>query len=406
MITSKRGEAATLLLVALVIIAMAIYGSGQLEKMTGGAVSEDDQVFSIEPPAELNGSEEPEAEPLPGLFSEENALDQLDRLTHRFRAGKLEFESVSEVDIGGEKKYDVSIDVASSHDLRTGSVRIEGVDYDDITDVQSGIVAGTVTIDKQEYQVVTEMFAMNSVPFERAALALPKYDEVDVILHCTDWEFEEFRCYEWELADVEWTQNDQYLIFDVNEFDAYAGGKEAEQEYGAEADVSSCQVINAAGDYVLTGDLTGTDSSGLGYGDLSNACLFINSSDVTLDCDVYGITNDGTSSAAAILVDAFGDTNNVTITNCYDISGYTFGMFIYGVFNSNVENCLIYNVSTGIYVSYGSENISIHDCFINTSEQSMATGIYVRETDNATVENCTLIGGEGDWTNEDNLGNI
>ncbi|MFQ5475242.1 MAG: hypothetical protein ACE5DM_05395, partial [Candidatus Nanoarchaeia archaeon] len=90
----KRGDV-TLLMMAVTIIVLTIYGAG-VSTITGFAASETNNTFA------LNGTNEtvymnvtaPVNETLPAPFSEVSALAELGDLEGGFRAGKVDFESV------------------------------------------------------------------------------------------------------------------------------------------------------------------------------------------------------------------------------------------------------------------------------------------------------------------------
>lgn len=87
--------------------------------------------------------------------------------------------------------------------------------------------------------------------------------------------------------------------------------------------LTSCALINAPGEYVLTNSVNGSP--------YSNTCIRITASDVDFDCAGYAIEN----GSYGVYIDKFN--HNVTIRNC-TISNYTFCMDIdNGVRNSTVS---------------------------------------------------------------------
>ncbi|MFC1754167.1 GLUG motif-containing protein, partial [Thermoproteota archaeon] len=334
---NKRGLVTAWLLIAVVVLVLCFYGSVSFSG-TGQAVRESQEDFSIGPPP--NGSY------LPEPFSREDTLYELNLLTREFRAGKLDFDNIREV---GET-YDITIDVDSSTGSKVGSVRLEGVsDYEDIDYVQSGMVDGTTRIGKQDYSIVTEVFAMNDIDFEKAIIALPKHSKVDVVLHCRDWEEDEFKCYDWEIADVEWHQTDDYLIFDAYEFDAYAGGKTGSEEplifavamagsgtAGDPYQVTNCSDLNETRDnltayYVLMNDIdcsaTSGWNSGAGFDPIGNGTTVFAGN---FSGDNYTITGLYINRGAETDVGLFGRINDSVVKDVGLIDVNVTGMMYVG----------------------------------------------------------------------------
>ncbi|MBI5047014.1 right-handed parallel beta-helix repeat-containing protein [Candidatus Micrarchaeota archaeon] len=121
----------------------------------------------------------------------------------------------------------------------------------------------------------------------------------------------------------------------------------------AATNVSYCQDINSAGDYVLNASLIG------GPIVLSNitgqACIKISVSDVVLDCDVYSLYEDGSNGTANYGIAVDGNANdaltNVTIENC-TVSNYTTGLIALEGLNYSVitNNTLNTSASEGFYI--------------------------------------------------------
>ncbi|MBN1169495.1 right-handed parallel beta-helix repeat-containing protein [Candidatus Micrarchaeota archaeon] len=94
-------------------------------------------------------------------------------------------------------------------------------------------------------------------------------------------------------------------------------------------DVAGCQDITAPGTYVLTTDLSGTQISG-------DYCLEIQSSDVIVNCNGHSIR--GTGSGVGIYS---GVSDNVSITGCSEISGYSTGIRVSGTTANHANNVRI-----------------------------------------------------------------
>ncbi len=103
--------------------------------------------------------------------------------------------------------------------------------------------------------------------------------------------------------------------------------------------VSACSVISTPGFYSLSSNLSGAPNPGSPTS--INACIHITSSNVSLDCGGFSITNNGTNgSTAAILVE---NANNVTVKNCPVLTQYTDGIYSYAMSNSTVSNLTAFN---------------------------------------------------------------
>jgi uncharacterized repeat protein (TIGR01451 family) len=119
---------------------------------------------------------------------------------------------------------------------------------------------------------------------------------------------------------------------------------------------TDCMVIENPGNYVVQDDLSGAPSNIGGYFIPDDACIVISSSDVTLDCDGYNITNNGTGNAAGIAINgsAFGPIvyDNISVTNCPSISGYDYGLYLNYANDTVLKNLSVHNNTRGMY-TYG-----------------------------------------------------
>ncbi len=170
-------------------------------------------------------------------------------------------------------------------------------------------------------------------------------------------------------------------------------------------DVSSCQNITSPGYYQLTTDLVGeplntSDVPAFGGGD-SYACLRLNSSDITLDCNGHSLTSDNPSlfSQGIIADDSSGTVfNNITVENCPMISDYSDGIYIGGVENSTVtSNSVSAPSGYGYYGLYFDGSLT--DVFNMTVTNNTAEGMndggfefsgtvsYVNLTNNTAASN-------------------
>jgi hypothetical protein len=74
-------------------------------------------------------------------------------------------------------------------------------------------------------KIKTEIFAINEeLNFDKAVITLKKTGNVDEILHCQNFDFENFNCDNWEKTDIPFTDLGDSITFEVTHFTAYAGG--------------------------------------------------------------------------------------------------------------------------------------------------------------------------------------
>jgi len=119
------------------------------------------------------------------------------------------------------------------------------------------------------------------------------------------------------------------------------------------------------------------------------ACIFINASNIVLDCANHEITGDGTPSEQDNIGIALNDSlTNVTIKNCR-VSNYTYGIYSYGTNYFNIANTTAYNMTPGIY-SAASDGIfivnGINDSFSNNLIQNnQRYGIYIENVNYSII---------------------
>ncbi|MFH2101157.1 MAG: right-handed parallel beta-helix repeat-containing protein [Candidatus Micrarchaeota archaeon] len=122
-------------------------------------------------------------------------------------------------------------------------------------------------------------------------------------------------------------------------------------DYGLFENLGSCRVISAPGEYQLNINLTGAPLTLSGISGFAKACYIISSDDVDLSCAGRTITNNGTASAAGIVVNGSStvDYTNVTIRDCI-VSGYRADVMLYDTAYDTVINNTALNASlAGIY---------------------------------------------------------
>lgn len=139
-------------------------------------------------------------------------------------------------------------------------------------------------------------------------------------------------------------------------------------------DVSTCSIINSAGVYNLTADLSGgtTPVPGI-WADFT--CILVNTSNVVFDCNGHMISNAAPPSSGIAYAAIFANSNpssaisNVTVRNCPHIENYTTGIYYDNVSSGSIYSNNIYeqyvsaNGEYGIRCDYCS-NIAIHDNYM------------------------------------------
>ena len=109
-------------------------------------------------------------------------------------------------------------------------------------------------------------------------------------------------------------------------------------------EVSSCTSITEPGEYVLVNNISSYDS-----------CIYIEASDVVLDCQGYEIYSEG-----------------------------SYGIFIYNSHNVTVKNCALSGSAKGIVVFY-SDNVNIYNSVVTTPQ-----GVEMDTVTGASLENISF----------------
>ena len=144
----------------------------------------------------------------------------------------------------------------------------------------------------------------------------------------------------------------------------------------ASGSVTSCRPIFLSGEYTLLNDITDTDTL--------IHCIFINESDVVLDCNGFTLT--GVDTNYGIYVD---NQSNVTIKNCF-LNNFDYAIKIQEGFNNNItKNTLISNLY-GIRFDYTHDNIF----FNNTVRGNSEFGVLLVSSYNNTLYNNILYNGK------------
>ncbi len=118
--------------------------------------------------------------------------------------------------------------------------------------------------------------------------------------------------------------------------------------------ITSCKLINVPGEYNVTSDLTGSTIPMLPGN--HTACIWINVSNVHLDCRGHTLTGNAT----------------------HDGTNHTFGIVASnssnpGIDNISISNCIISNYTTGLYASVTNSSITNNTAFNNTHPGYFAT---------------------------------
>jgi parallel beta-helix repeat protein len=172
-------------------------------------------------------------------------------------------------------------------------------------------------------------------------------------------------------------------------------------------------IINSSGLYALNQSLAGAPIDISGTIPVTSACLVISAPNVTLYCDGFNITGNGTGGTTrdGIVLNA---SANSTIEDCPGVSNYTDGVVLYQSSGSNVTDSVAYNDSNdGFYLTSSPDSALANDSAIqagyigfdsvssdnssfigNTANDSGWDGFYITTSSNVTVAN-NLAGGAG-----------
>jgi parallel beta-helix repeat protein len=150
----------------------------------------------------------------------------------------------------------------------------------------------------------------------------------------------------------------------------------------AEFMVMQCIAITTPNEYIwLKYDLEGSEIRP----DAESSCLWVNASNVTVDCDGYNVTNNATPLAAGIKTTP--TASGVTVKNCGGISNYTYGIYAtgdYGLF----QNITALENTKGFYLVNGTgNNVTGSTAYSNTED-----GFYVFRAQDTYLEDDTANG--------------
>ncbi|MFA5411727.1 MAG: NosD domain-containing protein [Candidatus Micrarchaeia archaeon] len=148
-------------------------------------------------------------------------------------------------------------------------------------------------------------------------------------------------------------------------------------------DVASCTNISSPMAYTMTYNMEGLRSYGF-----TQACVYISSSDVTLDCDGYNITGAAGTNYGIYVAGFLG---NVSIYNC-SVSNYSDGIYAGSAYMTVANNDLFNNTNSGATLSGGSTNVSSNRVHNNTQYGLLLGGDNNRVFNNTVYDSPAGIG--------------
>jgi len=197
-------------------------------------------------------------------------------------------------------------------------------------------------------------------------------------------------------------------------------GLNPESTYGIlNSSRTECSIIDAPGVYQMVNDYYGAPFDTIAGDPLAfHFCMKIASSDVVFDCNGYGIANDGTPDAAAIMVNGSGSIrfSNITIRNCPLLDSYSYGVLMNFAENSTVSNVTANNSEIyGIHLLNSNRNNVTNNTAYNNQYHGIlgensnhtlyarnvvfdtyASGIVIYYSENVTIADNTAYNG-GDF---------
>jgi parallel beta-helix repeat protein len=123
----------------------------------------------------------------------------------------------------------------------------------------------------------------------------------------------------------------------------------------AATNVSTCQVINSGGEYVLNTSLEGAPVEATPSG---TACIRINTSNVLLDCAGFTITENGTLGTKTGVNVGPGLTN-ITVQNCPNVSNYDHGFYVASSLDVTLRNNTAYNNTQHGFIIVSNANSNV-----------------------------------------------
>jgi parallel beta-helix repeat protein len=134
--------------------------------------------------------------------------------------------------------------------------------------------------------------------------------------------------------------------------------------------IDGCTNISVSGNYALNSSLTGANVTSVQL--LTKVCILINSSNLTLDCAGYTITNNVTGNTTGILTEgsAGAELTNITIENC-QVSNFTWDVYAY---YSNSSIILNNTANLSANIAFESHNSSYINFTNNTAYNNVGDG--------------------------------
>ncbi len=138
-------------------------------------------------------------------------------------------------------------------------------------------------------------------------------------------------------------------------------------------EITSCQIIDSPGYYVLANDIINSSET---------YCIQIASSDVIFDGNGHLIDGVGSGYGIYVYGSTFNPYTNITVKNV-TVTDWNYGIYFYGVSNGSIIGSTA--VSNGLGISiYSSNNITIAG---NSANQNRGDGIRVYSSNNNTIAN-------------------
>ncbi len=89
-------------------------------------------------------------------------------------------------------------------------------------------------------EITTQVLAVKEIEIENALVTLKKLSDLNVVVKCSDFDFENFNCSSWENTEIPYTDYEEYIEFSVNEFSAYGG---ALVDFNSKLDISYIEPV-------------------------------------------------------------------------------------------------------------------------------------------------------------------
>ncbi|MGC9309790.1 MAG: right-handed parallel beta-helix repeat-containing protein, partial [Candidatus Nanoarchaeia archaeon] len=194
-------------------------------------------------------------------------------------------------------------------------------------------------------EMSTEVIAMSPVEMEQAQIKLVKTGDVNEIRKCKDFDLDNFECQSgWQSTSIEFEEDEDYVMFNVTEFSAYAGYNATHNIVHKCGNLTEANVI-----YTLNQSFTA-----------SGTCIRVQANNVTLDMNGYNITGDG--------------------------DGY--GIYLLQKNDVIIRNGSIYNFSRGIYLGQSNDNQITNMVINNNTERGVV--LAGPESDDNIIEYSTI----------------